>query len=230
MKKIQIFILCFLLVASKLSAQSFVIDTTEITFENKLRPCLFVKFDADAKTVKKGWADYMKKNYRIKIQGISLFTDKDIVDADDVTINSISDKRMNMYARVTDITGGSEMKYFMSFGYDFFIGPKEYPNEFEGMRKLLNDFSISFLNDYYADETSAILKKIKGFERDIKKNNNAISSNLKKSQKGSGAVSSALEAKNFSLKLENEQIESKIASLEKDIETIKVKQGGIVFK
>ena len=61
MKKIQIFILCFLLVASKLSAQTFVIDTTEITFENKLRPCLFVKFDADAKTVKKGWADYMKK-------------------------------------------------------------------------------------------------------------------------------------------------------------------------
>ena len=172
----------------------------------------------------------MKKNYNIKIKGINLFTDKDIVDADDVTINSISDKRMNMYARVTDINGGSEMKYFMSFGYDFFIGTKEYAKEFEGMRKLLHDFSINFLNDYYADETSAILKKIKGYERDIKKNNNSISSNIKKSKKGSDAVTSALEAKNFSLKLENEQIQSKIAALEKDIETIKVKQGGIVTK
>src|SRR5690606_32362376 len=101
-----------------------------------------------------------------KVKGISLFTDKDIVDADDVTINSISDKRMNIYARVADITGGSEMKYFMSFGYDFFIGPKEYAKEFEGMHKLLNDFSVNFLNDYYADETSEILKKIKGYERD----------------------------------------------------------------
>ena len=170
MKKIQFLILCVLLMSVKVSAQTFVIDTTEITFENKLRPCLFVKFDADAKTVKKGWVDYMKKNYKIKVKGVGLFSDKDIVEADDVTINSISDKRMNMYARVTDITGGSEMKYFMSFGYDFFIGPKEYTMEFEGMHKMLNDFSISFLNNYYADETSSILKKIKGYERDIKKN------------------------------------------------------------
>ena len=62
MKKIQFLILCVLLVSVKVSAQTFVIDTSEITFENKLRPCLFVKFDADAKTVKKGWVDYMKKN------------------------------------------------------------------------------------------------------------------------------------------------------------------------
>ena len=122
--------------------------------------------------------------------GVGLFSDKDIVEADDVTINSISDKRMNMYARVTDITGGSEMKYFMSFGYDFFIGPKEYTMEFEGMHKMLNDFSISFLNNYYADETSSILKKIKGYERDIKKNEKTITSNIKKGNKGSAAVAS----------------------------------------
>ena len=136
------------------------------------------KYNLDAKTVKKGWVDYMKKNYKIKVKGVGLFSDKDIVEADDVTINSISDKRMNMYARVTDITGGSEMKYFMSFGYDFFIGPKEYTMEFEGMLKMLNDFSISFLNNYYADETSSILKKIKGYERDIKKNEKTITSNI----------------------------------------------------
>ncbi|MBK8607216.1 MAG: hypothetical protein IPN82_10435 [Chitinophagaceae bacterium] len=53
MKKLPISIFYFLLISLKLSAQTFVIDTTEITFENKLRPCLFVKFDADAKTVKK---------------------------------------------------------------------------------------------------------------------------------------------------------------------------------
>lgn len=230
MKKIQFLILPVLLASLTLNAQTFIIDTAEITFENKQRPCLFVKFDADAKTVKKGWADYMKKNYKIKVKGIGLLTDKDIVDAEDVTINSISDKRMNMYARVTDITGGSEVKYFMSFGYDFFIGPKEYPAAFEGMHKLLNDFSIHFLNGYYADETSGILKKIKGYENDIKKNNRAMESNTKKGKKESGAVASALESKNFSLKLENEQLESKIAALKKDIDTIKTKQEGIIIK
>ncbi len=230
MKKAQFLILCVLFMSVRISAQTFRINTTEITFENKLRPCLFVRFDADAKTVKKGWVDYMRKNYKIKVKGIGLFSDKDIVEAEDVTINSIADKRMNMYARVTDIPGGSEMKYFMSFGYDFFIGPEEYPKEFDGMYKVLNDFSTSFLNDYYADETSAILKKIKGYERDIKKNNNTISGNIKKSKKGSPAVESALDAKNYSLRLENEQLESKIAALKKDIEGIKEKQEGIIIK
>ena len=122
------------------------------------------------------------------------------------------------------------MKYFMSFGYDFFIGPKEYTMEFEGMHKMLNDFSISFLNNYYADETSSILKKIKGYERDIKKNEKTITSNIKKGNKGSAAVASGLDSKNYSLKLENEQIESKIVALTKDIDTIKEKQEGIIIK
>lgn len=230
MKKVQFLILCVLFMSVKISAQTFVIDISEITFENKLRPCLFVKFDAAAKTVKKGWADYMKKNYKIKVKGIGLLSDKDLIDANDVTISSISDKRMNMYARVTDITGASEMRYFMSFGYDFFIGPKEYPTEFEAMHKLLNDFSINFLNGYYSDETSSIIKKIKGYEKDIKKNDKTIASNINKSKKGSAAVASGLESKNYSLKLENEQIASKIDALKNDIDAIRLKQERIIMR
>lgn len=230
MKKIQFIMLGILISTFQLKAQTYVINTSEITFENKLRPSLLVKFDADANTVKKGWVDYMKKNYKIKVKGAGLFSDKDILDAEDVTINSIADKRMNMYARITDIPSGSEMKYFMSFGYDFFIGPTEYNREFEGMYELLNDFSISFLNNYYAEETSAILKKIKGFEKDIKKNNRTISSNIKKSKKESPAVESALDAKNYSLGLENEQLENKIATLKTAIDIIRDKQEGIIIK
>ena len=230
MKKVQFLILCVLLISVKMGAQTFRIDTTEITFENKLRPCLYVKYDASAKTVKKGWSDYMKKNYKVKVKGIGLFSDKDIIDAEDVTINSIADKRMNMYARITDIPGGSEMKFFMSFGYDFFIGSENYGTEFGAMHKLLNDFSISFLNDYYTDEVSGILKSIKGYEKDIKSKNKSINSNIKKSKKGSDAVASGLEAKNYSLNMEIEQLQTKIEGLKKDIEAIKVKQEGIIVK
>ena len=230
MKKVQLLILCFLFLTAQINAQTFRIDTTEITFENKLRPCLYVKYDASAKTVKKGWVDFMKKNYKVKVKGIGLFSDKDIVDAEDVTINSIADKRMNMYARVTDIPGGSEMKFFMSFGYDFFIGPDNYGAEFGAMHKLLNDFSVSFLNDYYTDAVSAILKDIKGYEKDIKGKNKSIKSNIRKSKKGSDAVSSGLEAKNYSLNMEIEQLQIKIEDLKKDLEVIKVKQEGIIVK
>ena len=167
MKKIKLFLLLTVLISIKLTAQTYHIDTTNITFENKLRPCYTVSYDADPKTVKKAWSKFLKENYKIKTKGIGLLTDKDIVSSQDVTIISISDKRMNIYAGITDISGGSDMKYFMSFGYDFFIGPDNYAKEFEGMKKLLNDFSVDFLNKYYGDETSDILKQIKHYEKDI---------------------------------------------------------------
>jgi cell division protein FtsB len=228
MRKIKLLILFAMLVSLKINAQTFRIDTAEVSFEDKLRPCLLVKYDASAKTVKKGWADYLKRNHSIKVKGIGLLTDKDIVDAEDVTINSIADKRMNMYARVSDLPAGSEMKFFVSFGYDFFIGPENYGNEFGAMHKLLNDFSINFLNDFYSDEASSMLKQIKGYENDIKKNNKEAGRNTNKANKGSDAVASGYEAKNKALAMENKQIEEKIEKLKKEMEMIKVKQDGIV--
>jgi hypothetical protein len=120
------------------------------------------------------------------------------------------------------------MKFFVSFGYDFFIGPENYGNEFGAMHKLLNDFSINFLNDFYSDEASSMLKQIKGYENDIKKNNKEAGRNTNKANKGSDAVASGYEAKNKALAMENKQIEEKIEKLKKEMEMIKVKQDGIV--
>lgn len=209
------------------AAQTYKIDTSEISFENKLRPCFTVKYDADARTVKKAWSDFLKKNYRIKTKGVGLFSDKDIVSSEDVTIGSISDKRMNIYVRVTDEATGSELKYFMSFGYDFFIGRDNYPAEFGSMKKLLNDFSVEFLNDYYASEASRITKKVKGLEKDIKSKKKAISKNEKKAKKESAAVASGLEAKNKSLETEIKELERQIDGFAGQLDVIKVKQSGI---
>ena len=208
-------------------AQTYHIDTTNITFQNKLRPCFSVQYDADPKTVKKGWDNFLKKNYKIKAKGIGFLTDKDIITAHDVTIGSISDKRMDMYASVTGNSGGSEMQFFMSFGYDFFIGPDNYPTEFAGMKKLLNDFSVQFLNDYYGDETSSILKEIKRYEKDIKKDNKAIKKNERKSNSSSAAVASGLEARNITHTNDINTTQEKINALQQKLEDIKVKQKGI---
>lgn len=227
MKKIKLIILFSLLGMLHAGAQTYKIDSSEISFENKLRPCFDVKYDADAKTVKQAWDKFFKKSYDIKITGIGFLTNKDIVRGTDVTIAAISEKRMDMYARVTDVAGGSELKYFMSFGYDFFIGPKDYPKEFEGMKKILNDFSVDFLNEYYADEASSILGKIKDLEKDIKKNNKSIKKNNKKARKGSSEVANGYKAKNTSLDMENEEYRRKISELNRAIEVVKVKQQGI---
>ena len=227
MKKIRLILTFAVFVSLKLDAQTYHIDTSSITFENKLRPCFSVNYDADPKTVKKAWDDFLKKNYKIKANGIGLLTDKELVTAEDVTVNSISDKRMNMYANVTKLADGSVMRYFASFGYDFFIGPDNYPQEFGGMKKLFNDFSVDFLNKYYGDETSDILKDIKRYEKDIKKDNKTIKKNVKKSNKASAAEASGLEARNNTHNNEISNTEDKIKALQDKLEVIKVKQKGI---
>ncbi len=228
MKQIPFLLVLVLLVSLHTTAQTYKIDTTEISYENKLRPCFIVKYDAPPKTVKKAWDNFFGKNYNVKIKGIGFLTNKDLITASDVSIAAISDKRMDLFARITEAGGdGSELKYFMSFGYDFFLGPKEYPAEFAGMKKILNDFSVSFLTDYYGDEASRITREMKALEKNIKKNDRQIKKNIKSARKKSSDVANAMDAKNTSLRMENDQTSQKINDLSKEIDVVKMKQAGV---
>lgn len=227
MKTILLVLFSTILFSVQVNAQTYTIDTSEISFENKLRPCFDVRFDADAKTVKKAWDDFFKKYYSVKIKGIGFLTNKDVITGSDVTIADISDKRMDLYARITDVAGGSELKYFMSFGYDFFIGPVNYPKEFSGMKKILNDFSVEFLTDFYGSEASRITKEMKSLERKIKKNNKSIKKNNRKAGKKSSEVAGGMDAKNTAMEMENDRYKSQIDGLVEEIEKIKIKQAGV---
>lgn len=228
MKKQYVLLSLALAFCLQATAQTYKIDTATISFENKLRPCFVVKYDASPKTVKKAWDDYFKKTYDVKVKGIGFLTNKEVITATDITLVAVSDKRMNMYASVVDAPGDrSELSYFMSFGYDFYIGPDKYPTEFTAMKKILNDFSVEFLTDFYYSEASRMTKEIKGLEKDIKDNNKSIKKNTKKARKESKEVANGLSAKNTSMQMENDQAKRKIEDLSKAIDEIKVKQAGI---
>ena len=213
----------------QLSAQTYKIDTSTISYDNANRPCLRVKYDASPKTVKKAWDDYFKKTYDVKVKGIGFLTNKEVITATDISLVAISDKRMNMYAGVVDAPGDrSELSYFMSFGYDFFIGPENYPAEFTAMKKILNDFSVEFLTDFYYSEASRMTREIKDLEKSIKGNNKDIKKNTKKARKESKEVASGLSAKNTSMEMENDQSKRKIEELSKAIDNIKIKQAGVI--
>lgn len=227
MKKVGLLVLTALFASEFTIAQTYKIDTAQISFENKLRPCFEVHYDAEAKNVKKAWSNFFKKNYKIKIKGVGLFSDKDLISAEDVTMAAVSDKRMNLYARIIDEAGGAELKYFMSFGYDFFIGYDNYSGEFSKMKGILNDFSVTFLNDYYADRARQITQSVKKLEREKKSKLSTIKKNNKKAKKESSTVALGLEAKNNSLEMEIEEIERKIDQYADELNKIKEKQSGI---
>ena len=71
------FILCMAIACClQTTAQTYKIDTVSISFENKERPSLRVKYDASPKTVKKAWDDFFKKHYDVKVKGIGFLTNE----------------------------------------------------------------------------------------------------------------------------------------------------------
>ncbi len=162
-----------------LQAQTVNLVSSEISYENKLRPCLAAAVNAEAKPLKQAWAKYLRKNYSVKLKGIGLIMNKDLLTAEDITIAPISANRFNLYSRVFETTTGSEMKVFASFGYDIFMGPDNFPKEFEALSKVTNSFLVEYLSEHYADEISATAKRIKGLGKDKVKLLKEINKNKK---------------------------------------------------
>jgi hypothetical protein len=165
MKKLFLsFLLLFLSVSFViLKSQTIRIDTTQISYEDKLRPCIGVQIDPGKDELTREWANYLKKNYKVKLNGIGWFSTKEILTALDVMLPTVSDRRMNFYTRITSVANGSEIKIFASYGYDIFIGDTNFPKEYSALQHILNNFLLKFVNDYYSDQISEIAKKIQHY-------------------------------------------------------------------
>lgn len=255
MKKNYILSILFLMLTISINAQTFKIDTTAITYENKLRPCLSSNVDPESKTLKKAWKSYLKSTFKIKLKNKSGRANKDIFYAEDVFLNTVSAKRMNVYTRIVETANGSEMKLFGSFGYDFFIGTNNYPAEFKAMGKIMNDFLYEYLSKHYNDEIKAVNKRIKSLSKekisllktteknkkkianskdDIDRLNDATGLESDKSIKNLEKINSLthkqidLENENAKALIEVKTIEEKLVLRKLKLEKLKSKQQGLI--
>jgi len=158
-------------------AQTFILENTQISFDSKLRPALAANIEPEAKSFKKAWAHYLKKTHQVKLKGIGFLVNRDLLSAKDVIVAAVSSKRMNIYTRIMETSDGSEVKLFASFGYDIFIGPENYPNEYASMQAILNTFLIENLQNYYNNEIKETSKRITGLQKEKVRILKAIRSN-----------------------------------------------------
>ena len=252
--KFIILSLFFIVVSVKINAQTIKIDTTEITFEDKLRPCLATEVDPLPNELLPAWIKFIKKNYSIDLKNKGVFSSDNLLSAIDVTSISITNKRFNLYTRITEIPSGSFMNVFASFGYDIFIGPKNYPKEFKSLATILFNFLNEELNTFYTKKSSEIIQEISALNKSkiaeiklIDKNKIKISdldgsiAKLESLNKSNGQRDSKMEeklnnekAKKTHLENENRQsellvqnMETKIASLQESLQRIKMKHEGL---
>ena len=134
--------LLFLMVIGGFSAraQSIKPEKNSIELNGSSRPCIVVHLDPGAKSLKKAWVKFLRKEYDFKLKGAGCFSNRDLLTVKQVVVEKISTKRMDFYTQVIMGAEYTKMSVFISFGYDVFVNEEEYPVEFEAMNEMLESF------------------------------------------------------------------------------------------
>lgn len=189
MKRIFSILLLALTVWVAQAQTALKIDTSSISYENKLRPCLEASVDPPRKDLKKAWDNYLNKNYKVDLKGVG--KDKDMYGAKDVMVAAISDKRMNFYTSIAETANGSDIKVFASFGYDIYISSDSFPKEFAALQNITHSFLKDYLNKYYSDAIKTSTKLVSKMGKEKTKLVKSISKNTKKIEKLSKEINTA---------------------------------------
>jgi len=145
-------LLSIILLTFSVNAQLPTVQTSQIQYEGKTRPSVQVTIEPEAKEVKKAWHDFVKQNYDVKMKGIGLFANRDVLTAEEVKIEKISRHKMDLHTQVIPTKDGTRMEVFAAKGYDIFIDPEKNPKEFDSMERMLNEFLSDYIPRYYAEK------------------------------------------------------------------------------
>ncbi|MEN0051093.1 MAG: hypothetical protein AAF806_28780 [Bacteroidota bacterium] len=152
-------------------AQVIPVNST-IKHNKEERSCLMVRIEPEAKEVKKAWEDYLNDKYDFKLDGIGLLANRDMLKAEKVMIDDISNKAMNLYTEVVEDGDQTRMKVFAAYGYDFYIDEGTLPLEYTALRNIFEDFLKTYLPDYYEkgiEETEELIADLRNDREDLSK-------------------------------------------------------------
>lgn len=175
MKNILITSLVLVISISNLFSQTVDLSSITVKHNKKQRDAILAEIEPAKKTVKKAWKNYLKDNYDLKLKGFGLFTNKDVLYAEDVKLNTLSDKRINFYTKFEETENTTKMIVFASFGYDIYFSSRGYSSEFSKMRELTSGFLKNYLPKYYQKEIDNTKEIKEELEENIAENKEGIS-------------------------------------------------------
>lgn len=184
-------------------AQTFEFTEGMVTHKDGLRSSIRVYLTPSPKDVKKAWKDYIEKEFDADVDGIGLFTNKDLLTAEQVQIRTISDKELDLYNEVLETPDRTEMNVFAALGYDVYLSKEKHPEAYEGLRTLTFNFVKSFLPNYLEKEIEDQREEVKDLQEDIVDMKKKIEKNKEKIE---------------SLQKENVELEQKIVEAEAKLE------------
>jgi hypothetical protein len=176
-------ILFFAFIGQNVFSQNLMLQITETEFNKNTYPCIEVFIEPNPDEVKDAWEDFIKDNYDVKMKGNGLFTNKDVLRAEQVKFDVVSNKEMDFYTRIVEDDNQTKMCVFGSFGYDIPVSKKEYPNEFEAMEAVTKRFLKDYLPVYYKEWINQAQDKLTDLEDDRKDMKEKMEKNKKEIEK-----------------------------------------------
>ncbi|MCI5056847.1 MAG: hypothetical protein MRY83_12105 [Flavobacteriales bacterium] len=174
--------------------------------------------DGKRKCTKKEWAKYLRKNHEIKLEGIGLFQNKDVLTATDVDVDQLSENSVNLVTVFESVSKNQTiMHVFLNGGY----GPyktsfSEDDKEMKNLRGLVTDFVGEYKAEYYDDEIKAKEKEIESLvdERwEMIQKNRDLRSEILDNQR----TINDLERENADLRMEMEMYKGRRDHLDEEI-------------
>lgn len=134
---------------SLMSAQVFEPELGNVEHNNDNRACWQVSIAPEPKVLKEAWIDYMDDTYDIKLKGMGLFQNKDVLTAEEIQFPKIGNGQVNFYTRVTEDNYGSSMQVFASNVGGAYLDNSNNKEGFSAMREIMEEFLKNYLPKYH---------------------------------------------------------------------------------
>ena len=209
MKFIYFFFIATLFCSANTFAQTLEIENGQVLYDKKSRPAILIKINPETKEVKKSWKKFIQKEHDVDVDGIGLFTNKDILKTEKAIVKSISDKQIDLFAKIVENEELTEISVFGSFGYDLYISPAEFPQEYAAMENIVFDFLNKLLPEYLKENVEELEDQL----TDLKDNLNDKKDNIEDNKKDIAQMKEKIQA----LEKENKNMQKDLADEEEQV-------------
>ncbi len=202
-----------------INAQTLVHHDAMLSVDGEMVHTVEIKLDPQKETVKDNFAEWIEDNYSVDLDDRKwLFFDKEYLSAEGVVVPKISNRKIDLKAKVTDTDNGiTTMNVFASFGYNNWITDRDHPSEFAALRDIVYEFVEEYLPEYYVDQIEDQKDKVEDltdtrtdFQDDLVENkkkieelmeeNKELSLKLKENQRKINLAKYSLKTKNDAYK------------------------------
>ncbi len=219
----------FLFITIGASAQTYSIINSTVMQDDQSRTSLEAELETEPKDTRKAFSKYLKKEHDAKLK-----KDGDFYAAKESKIKAISEDQIDFYASFKENkNGGTDMSIFARKGYDIYITPKDQSAEFNGMKKLFENFLNGYLGEYYEDK----LDDAVGISGDLKKDqeklmddNKDLKDDIEDNKKDINKMTESNKEKAKTIEDNNKKLEElnqKISNADGNVDQLKTKKQGI---